>query len=406
LGGHPPLGTGLRLAESYPPPSASSVANRWHMSWSRLFAVIRKEFIHLLRDRRTLGFVLLAPVMELLLFGYAGNTDVDHLPAIVYDESRTAASRAFAAAFQNSGYFDLQPWAGTRNQALQAIDEGSARVVLVIPPDFGDKLAKGETATVQIVVDGSNPNVAQAALSAGGLIAQDQSAKALGGDTGQGSQNGGRPGIDLRPLVLYNPTLNSAIFIVPGLVGMFVPFQAMLLTALAVVRERERGTLEQLVVTPITSLELMIGKVLPNVLLAFVSMALSLIVARLLFGVGVAGSLLLLLLLTIPFVLGSMGIGLLISVASRTQPQAQQMAQVFILPSFFVSGVLFPRESLPLVLQIVGDLFPTTYFLEIIRGIMLKGVGLTALWPQAMGLTVFSFGMLALAVNRFRKRID
>jgi ABC-2 type transport system permease protein len=371
-----------------------------------LLAVIRKEFIQLGRDRRTSLGYLLGPVLELILFGYVGNTLTDHLPTVVYDESRTVASRSFVAAFQNSGYFDLRLWATSRDEALRAIDGGSARVALVVPRDFGDQVLNGKLAPAQLVVDGSDPNVAQTALSAGGAVAQAQSAKVLANVAGRSGRNPGQGGIDLRPLVLYNPSLQSAESIVPGLIGLFVPFQATLLTAFAVVRERERGTLEQLVVTPITSLELMVGKLLPSIVLAFLSMVLSLLAARLFFGIEVAGSLPLLLLLAFPFLLGSLGIGLLISVASRTQPAAQSLSQLTILPGFFLAGVMFPREGLPPALQFLGNFFPQTYFIQIIRGIMLKGADLTVLWQQALGLSVFGVAILAIAVVQFRKRID
>lgn len=208
------------------------------------------------------------------------------------------------------------------------------------------------------------------------------------------------------PVVLYNPRMLSATFMVPGLVGVIVQMEAVLLTAFAVVRERERGTLEQLVVTPVKPAELMLGKVIPNVAISLTSVIIALVLGRVLFGVQITGSLPLLFLLTMPFLLGSLAIGLLISVVSRTQAQAQQLTQFTLLPAIFLSGFMFPREGMPLFFQLLGSLVPMTYFLEILRGIILKGVGLSVLWPQALGLTLFAVAVMFIAVNRFRKTIE
>jgi ABC-2 type transport system permease protein len=376
------------------------------MSWQRLRAVIRKELIQLRRDPRTLAMAVALPAVQLLLFGYAINTVTDHLPTVVYDQSHTVASRAFAAAFQNSGYFDIRLWATSRDEALHAIDAGTAKVALVMPPDFGDQVLAGRPTSAQLVIDGSDPNVAQTATFAGGLVAQVQSGRAIAIVSSRLGPGAGAGGIDLRPLVLYNPRMLSAVFMVPGLIGMIIQLQAVLLTAFAVVRERERGTLEQLIVTPVTSLELMLGKVLPNAALAFGSVLITLFLARLLFDVPFVGSLLLLLLLVVPFLLGSLGIGLLISVVSQTQTQALQMGFFTILPTIMLSGLIFAREGMPLFFQLIGYLLPLTYFLQVLRGIILKGVDLSVLWPQALVLTVFAIAVLMMAVSQFRKRVN
>lgn len=376
------------------------------MSWQRLRAVIRKELIQLRRDPRTLAMAVALPAVQLLLFGYAINTVTDHLPTVVYDQSHTVASRAFAAAFQNSGYFDIRLWATSRDEALHAIDAGTAKVALVMPPDFGDQVLAGRPTSAQLVIDGSDPNVAQTATFAGGLVAQVQSGRAIAIVSSRLGPGAGAGGIDLRPLVLYNPRMLSAVFMVPGLIGMIIQLQAVLLTAFAVVRERERGTLEQLIVTPVTSLELMLGKVLPNAALAFGSVLITLFLARLLFDIPFVGSLLLLLLLVVPFLLGSLGIGLLISVVSQTQTQALQMGFFTILPTIMLSGLIFAREGMPLFFQLIGYLLPLTYFLQVLRGIILKGVDLSVLWPQALVLTVFAIAVLMMAVSQFRKRVN
>jgi len=375
------------------------------MSWTRLATLMRKEFIQLRRDPATLRVILLLPVVQLVLFGYAINTVVDHIPMAVYDQSNTASSRALISAFQNSTYFDLRLNATSREEAMRAIDAGTVKVAIMIPPDYGDLVLSGSMATAQLVVDGSDPNVSQTSLFAGGLVAQVQSGDVVSQLLARMGSRAAQGGIELRPVVLYNPRLLSATFMVPGLIALILQTGAVVLTALSVVRERERGTLEQLIVTPMTPIELLLGKILPCVALSFTSAVLALLVGLLLFGVGVAGSLLLLFALILVFLVGCLGIGLLISVVSSTQMQAQQFSQLTLIPSFVLSGFFFPRQGMPLPLQLLGSLIPMTYFLEIIRGIMLKGVGLSAIWPQALGLTVFAVVVMAIAVNRFRKRI-
>jgi ABC-2 type transport system permease protein len=371
-----------------------------------MLAVMRKEFIQMSRDRRTLSMVLIMPALLLVIFGYALNTVTDHLATVVYDESDTGASRAFADAFANSGYFDIRAEVSSRAAAMAAIDTGEADVALIIPPDFGDDLLRGQSTSVQMLVDGSNPNVAQTALFAGGLVGQAESEADIAAAAARLGQNATSGGIDLRPVVLYNPSMLNVAFMVPGLIGMILQMQAILLTAFAIVRERERGTLEQLVVTPVRSAELMLGKVVPYVVVAFAAVAASLAVGHWLFQVPIAGSLGLLFLLSLPFLLGSLGIGLLISVLARTQSEAQQLAQFTTLPAMLLSGFLFTRESMPQLFQWLGELIPLTYYLQILRGIILKGVPFAVLWTQTLTLSVFAAAVLAVAISQFRKRVD
>lgn len=372
--------------------------------FSRVAAIVAKEFIQIRRDPRTLAIVLAMPALYLLLFGYAINTVVDHLPTIVYDESQDASSRGFIAAFQNSGYFDVRSYAASRAEVSEAIDAGRAKAGLVIPADFGDALLRHEPALAQMMIDGSDPNTAQAALFAAGMVAQVRS-----GDLLQDQLNrlgrGASGAIELRPTVLYNPSMLSVNFMIPGLIGLILQFQTLILTAFAIVRERERGTLEQLVVTPVRPWELMLGKMLPYVATAFSAVAVALTVGRFWFGVEIYGSVALLVALAVLFLLGSLGIGLFISTISQTQTQAMQMAMFIMLPSFLLSGFIFPREGMPWLIQQVGLLIPLTYFLQILRGIILKGVGLDVLWPQALPLAVFGVVVFGLSANRFHKRI-
>ncbi|MBI3964851.1 MAG: ABC transporter permease [Chloroflexi bacterium] len=372
---------------------------------SRLFAIIVKELIQIRRDPRTLGLVLVLPVMQLLLFGYAINTVIDHLPLVVYDESRDSQSRELVAALHNSSYFDAVRYVHDRESALAAIDSGGAKVALLIPPNYGEQTLRGETALAQLVVDGADPNVAQTALFAGGLVAQVHSGEILSRLASRVGRATSAGGVELRPVVLYNPSMLSVNFMIPGLVGLIMQFQTVALTAFAVVRERERGTLEQLVVTPIRSWELMLGKILPYTLTSSTAVVIALAVARLWFGVPISGSLVLLAVLSLVFLLGSLGVGLLVSTISQTQAQAMQIAVFIMLPSVMLSGFIFPREGMPVLIQQVSLLIPLTYFLQILRGVILKGVGLEVLWPQVVPLAIFGVAVFTISALRFRKRL-
>jgi ABC-2 type transport system permease protein len=356
---------------------------------ARVWSIVFKEFIQIRRDPRTLAIVLAMPLMQLILFGYAINTAVDHIATIVLDQARDAQSRRFLATFFNTGYFDLAGEAGSLEQVRRAIDAGTARVGIVLPPDFSRDLLAGRSPRAQVLVDGSDPNTAQTALLVSGTLAQ-------------------RAGIaiDLRPVVLYNPSMQSINFMIPGLLGLILQFQTLLLTAFAVVRERERGTLEQLVVTPVKPWELMLGKILPFVVVAFANVLLASAIGRFWFGVEFAGNYLLLLALAGLFVLSSLGLGLLISTVSQTQAQAMQMALFVMLPSIILSGFVFPREGMPHPIRELGLLIPLTYFLQILRGIILKGVGVEVLWPEVLALAAFGLVVFGLSANRFRKTLD
>jgi ABC-2 type transport system permease protein len=373
---------------------------------SRIGAIIRKEFIQIRRDRRTLAIVLVLPVMQLLLLGYGINTVVDHLPTIVLDEARDADSRALVDAFQNSGYFDVVAYARDRSEVSTAIDDGRAKAGLLLPPDFGDKVVGGQTGLAQLLVDGSDPNIAQTALFAAGVISQAHSATVTADLIQRVGHSVPPGGIELRPIVLYNPSMLSANFMVPGIIGMIMQFQTLILTAFAVVRERERGTLEQLIVTPIRPWELMLGKLLPYTVTSSVGATVALVAGRLLFGVEINGSITLLALLSIMFLLGSLGLGLLISTVSQTQGQAMQMALFVMLPTLLLSGFMFPRDSMPWIVQKLGLIIPLTYYLQILRGIILKGVGMDVLWTSALPLGILSLAVFTLSAQRFQKRID
>jgi ABC-2 type transport system permease protein len=372
---------------------------------SRVGAIVRKEFIQIRRDRRTLAIVLVLPVMQLLLLGYAINTVVDHLPTIVLDESRDADSRALVSALGNSGYFDVVAYAHDRREVIAAVDAGRAKVGLLIPPDYGDQVLRGRVGLTQLLVDGSDPNIAQTALFAAGVITQAHSAGINASTIARLGQ--GRPpgGVELRPVVLYNPSMLSATFMVPGIIGLIMQFQTLILTAFAVVRERERGTLEQLIVTPIRPWELMLGKLLPYTVTSSVGATVALLAGWLLFGVDIQGSIPLLAALSVLFLLGSLGLGLLISTISQTQGQAMQIAIFVLMPTIILSGFMFPRETMPWIIQQIGLLVPMTYYLQILRGIILKGVGIEVLWTSVVPLAILSLAVFTLSALRFQKRI-
>jgi ABC-2 type transport system permease protein len=373
----------------------------------RVWAMVHKEFIQIWRDRRTLAIVLVMPIMQLLLFGYAINTEIRHMSLVVSDQSSDAESRAFVDAFINTAYFDLLGYVNGDQQARIAVDSGQAKVGLLIPRDFSANLRGGRQARAQVLIDGSDPNTAQTALFVSNAVSQirasEQTSDSLSRLTGLRNI---QAAIELRPVVLYNPNMESVNFMVPGLIGLILQFQTTILTAFSIVRERERGTLEQLIVTPIRSWELMLGKLLPFAAIAMTIVLVILAVAVFWFKVELAGSLWLLLLLTFVFLLGTLGMGMLVSTISRTQAQAMQMSMFIFLPSVLLSGFMFPIESMPDFIKPLSYIVPLTYFLRVIRGIILKGIGLQFLWGDVIPLVLFSLALFVISANRFQKRLD
>ena len=373
----------------------------------RLLSLVIKEFLQVRRDRRTLGMMLVLPVVQLLLFGYAINTTVDHIAAVVNDQTRDASSRRLIEAIVNTTYFDIVAYVGSAAEARQAIDAGQAKAAFIVAPDFARQAQASRAAQVQVLIDGSDPNSAQTALFAsdalGRVLAVQRQQAAL---QRQGAGGAGALPIEFRPTVLYNPSMASVNFMIPGLIGMILQIQTMILTSFAIVREREQGTLEQLIVTPIKRWELMLGKVLPFVLVAFWNVGIALVIGVFWFGVPINGSMLLLLTLSLLFLLGSLGIGLLISTISRTQGQALQTAFFIMMPAFILSGFVFPLEAMPRAISLISYLIPLTYFLRILRGIVLKGVGLEQLWVHVIPLAILSIVVFVISVSRFRKTLE
>jgi ABC-2 type transport system permease protein len=373
---------------------------------ARIRSIIGKEFIQIVRDPRTLALILVMPIMQLLIFGYAIVLTPDRIPLVVSDEARTPDSRGLVQALVNTTNFTLVGHVDGLPRARAAIDGGQAKAALIIPPEFGRQVLAGRPAGVQMLIDGSDPSVANTALATAGQVAQARGA-ALAAERaermGRGAPTSGA--IELRPTVLYNPSMESVNFMVPALIGLILQFQAVLLTAFAVVRERERGTLEQLIVTPIRAWELLLGKILPFVAIAFIQIGIALAVGLLWFRVPLNGSLGLLLALSLLFLISALGIGLFISTVSATQGQAMQSSLFVLLPSFLLSGFMSPREAMPVPLQWLSSLIPLTYYIQILRGIVLKGNGVAELWWPIAALAVFGVVIFALSAARFQKRL-
>jgi ABC-2 type transport system permease protein len=376
------------------------------MNMTRLLAMIQKEFIQTLRDPRSVVIVLIGPLLYLLLFGFIG-TDVRNVPLAVWDQDNSAASRQLLDAYRTSDYFTLSDYVGSEAELRRLIDGGEARAGLIIPPGYANTLASGQTAQVSFIIDGSDTSVAGTALSAAQTVAQSLSTNLLeekAAASGEISQTA-LP-IDVETQVWYNPDLISVYNMIPALIGLVIQTFASTLPAFAVVRERERGTIEQLLVTPLTSLELMIAKLAPALVLGLVCAVETLLLGVLIFGVPINGSLLLLMSLVILFLTASLGIGLFFSAGAHTEQEAEQSLDLLTLPSIFLSGFLFPLAALPRWLQYLSYLIPLKYFLVITRGIILKGVGVQALWTDVVALAIFTVLIMAAAARRFRKSLD
>ncbi|MFX0561215.1 ABC transporter permease [Tepidibacillus infernus] len=380
--------------------------NLKRFSFSRFMAIIKKEMLQIRRDPPSLVIAIMMPLFMLLLFGYAVNTDVDHISTAVWDQDKSQQSRQLIQELVNTTYYDINWNVNSYKELQDLMDQGKIRAGLVIPPDYSHSLDQKQTAKVQMLIDGSEPNAARTALSNAQLVIQykdlviQQSFLEK-----QGGLRINQP-IELLPRVLYNPNMESLIFNIPALIGLIMQNVIAILTAFSLVREKERGTMEQLVVTPIRPLELIIGKLLPYVGIGIFSFSIVLATGVYWFGVPVKGSVLLLIGLSLLFLTTTLAIGMLISTISKTQLQAMQISFAFILPSVLLSGFIFPRETMPVVIQWIGGVIPLTYFLEILRGIFLKGIGLEYLWKETLILSIFAIFICTVAILKFRKKIE
>jgi ABC-2 type transport system permease protein len=368
-----------------------------------LRAMFWKEFIQMRRDRATLRLMLFMPVMQLVLFGYAIRTDVRNLPTAVFDASQTAQSRALVDRLVATGNFKIKYHAPSYEDALRSVDAGRTRAVVAIPSDYARRMKRGARAEVQVLVDATDPTSSSSAISAAQLVGQRENLAVLQRSAGTPLI---APPLDVRVRPLYNPALKNALFMVPGIIGALLSNMLIITTAIAVVREREAGTLEQLIVTPLTRTQIMLGKIAPYVLVGYVQMTTVLIVGAQLFHVPIRGSVHLIYAVSLLFIVANLGLGLFFSTVARTQAAAIQAAFVVLLPNILLSGFMFPREAMPAFARWLGNLLPLTFYLRFLRGVILKGVGLIELWPEVLALVGFALLFFTLSVRRFHKQLD
>lgn len=376
------------------------------MNLQRFWSIVKKEFIQIKRDKASFGIALGMPVMMMLLFGYAVATQLEDISTVVLDQSKTTESRELVKSFQNTLYFKVQDEVSSMDAVEQKINSGKAHAAIIIPPNYSAALINKERPAIQLIIDGSDPTTARTAFSSGVLAGERHGLKVMETLSEKLAQKPSLGGVEVSTRVLYNPSLRNQNFTIPGLVGLIMQNITVLLTAFALVRERERGTIEQLIVSPVKSSELILGKLLPYVFIGFFDFLFSLALGMLYFNVPINGSIGLLLFLGAGFVICALAIGILISTVSKTQLQAMQLSFLVILPSVLLSGFVFPREAMPKLVQWLGYAMPLTYFLNILRGIITKGVGMEYLFNDVALLFTLGVVLLGVSVFRFRKKLD
>jgi drug efflux transport system permease protein len=382
--------------------------------WERIVVILRKEFRQALREPRMRILLFVPPILQTLIFGFAVNLDVDHVRIGWTDADRTEQSRELRERFEASGRFDVTALPRTELEVQRALDGGDVQAVIRVLPHFARDLARGRATEVQILIDGTNSNTASLVASYTGQIVASFSAAQLAGQQNVrvltrspgAAANPGIPQLTAQSRVWFNPELKSRNYFVPGVVANIIMMVTLMLTALAIVREKEIGTMEQLMVTPVRPLELMLGKTLPFAVVGLLDMTLITTLALVVFRIPFRGNALILLLSAILFLLTSLGAGLFLSTVSHTQQQAMMSSFFFFMPAFMLSGFAFPIRSMPMVVQYVTYANPLRYFMEIVRGLFLKGVGIAVLWPQMLALAVYGVTVLGLSAARFRKKLD
>jgi len=359
----------------------------------RALVIAQKELIQLRRDRMTLAMMVALPLVQLLLFGYAINTDVRHIPTLVYDQDRSVASRELTRSLEATGFYDLVGEVRGYDEISRAFGAGRARAALVVPPRFASDQKRGRPTTLQLVVDGSDPQIVASATNTAASLLGARSRPASGAE------------IRLEPSIWYNPEQRTAVFVVPGLVGVILTMTMVMITAMAIARERERGTLEQLIVSPVQRFELILGKIVPFVGIGYVQMTIILLAGRWVFDVPLSGSLSMLYGMALLFIAANLALGLFFSTLAQTQQQAMQMSFFFLLPNILLSGFMFPFESMPRPAQWFGQALPLTHFLRIVRGITLKDAGLVDLLPELVWLGGILGALVLLTSLRFSKKL-
>jgi ABC-2 type transport system permease protein len=371
----------------------------------RFGALVKKEMIQVFRDRRTLGIVLAIPIIELFLFAYAVDLTVDHIPTAVADMSLDVQSHAFVDALAVSGYFDMVMFVENEAQVIRAIDEGRVRAGVVIPPDFATQVERGRGQAL-ILLDGSDSFTVRSGYSAATSIAQARAIKLLVEKMDRVGSSFGMAPIDSSTRVLYNPNMDDMIFIVPAMAAMLLQLLTVNLMAMAVVRERELGTIEGLLITPIRPIELMLGKMVPNIIVAAIGLLNVILAGIFWFDVPFRGNWSLFIWLSVLFLVSALGLGLLTSTISQTQKQAQQLSMLLMLLSLLLTGFIYPRAPMPSAIKTISNLIPLTYFVRIVRGIFTKGVGLSFLWNDVLALAIYGSVVMVMAAATFKKRLD
>ncbi len=372
---------------------------------TRLLAIAWKELLQLRRDRPTLAMMAALPVMQLMLFGYAINTDVRNIPTVVYDQDRSAESRDFVQRLEVTGFYDLRGNVQSYVEVEREMRSGHARVSVVIPPDFSERLHAGQGTAVQLVVDGSDPQTVASAINTAASLSTSRSMELVVERLAKNALHLDVSPISLEPVTWYNPELRTAVYVVPGLVGVILTMTMIMLTSMAIARERERGTLEQLIVSPVTRLELIVGKIAPYVVIGYLQMSVVFLVGKLLFRVPFVGSVGLLYGLASVFIAANLALGLFFSTLARTQQQAMQMSFFFLLPNILLSGFMFPFEAMPRPAQWLAQALPLTHFMRIVRGIVLKGAGFGDVASELVWLACILVILITLAALRFTKKL-
>ncbi|MFN2110234.1 MAG: ABC transporter permease [Anaerolineae bacterium] len=377
----------------------------WANGLRRITAVMRKEMIQRLRDRRTLALILGMPLIQLLLFAYAVSLTAYHLPTVVADMSLDRQSRAFVDALRASGYFDVHSYVATEQDILRALDSGSARAGVLIPPNFAAEIERGE-AQALVILDGSDSFSVQSGYSAALAVSQAFSLKLVAQQVNRLGGELQTQAITASTRVLYNPNRNDLVFIMPGLIAMLLQVLAVNMTAQSVVREHELGTMEQIMVTPVRPLELIIGKLAPNVLFVIIDQVMITLLGVFWFGVPFRGNPWLLAGLSFLFICSGLGLGLVISTIVQTQKEAQQLTALLMMFSQLLTGFIYPRSPMPAVVRVIGNFIPLTYFIRIARGIITKGIGVEFLWDDVLALLIYVTATMGLAAITFKKRLD
>ena len=374
------------------------------MSWNRFLAVLIKEFRQVRRDRLTFAMMVGVPIMQLILFGFAINSDPKHLPLALVDADRSEFSRSFIAALENSAYFEITARPAGEKEGDAMLAEGIVQFVLVIPPDFSRKLIRGERPAMLLAADATDPAATGNAIAAINAIGQRSIGRELAGPLA--SLRPVEPPFEIRIQRRYNPEGLTRYNVVPGLIGVILTMTMVMMTALAMTRERERGTMENLLATPAKPVEVMFGKIVPYILIGYVQVLVILVVARLLFDVPMVGSLALLSVVLVVFIAANLAVGFTFSTIARNQLQAMQLTFFFFLPSMLLTGFMFPFRGMPGWAQAIGEALPLTHFLRVVRGILLKGNGIAEVTPHLWPIALFMAVAGAVALLRYRQTLD